>query len=72
MLSLFALWSGPIQTWGVADFAVAVVIIAALIALVWIALAEFNVGVPPWVIKVFWVVVVAAVVIFAIRLVASM
>lgn len=48
-----------------------VVVIAACIALTYVALRKFNVQIPDWVIQVFWIVVVALVVIFAIRLVLS-
>lgn len=49
-----------------------IVIVAAICALVWIAMRQFGVQPPPWVAQVFWVVVVAFVVILAIKLVASM
>ena len=68
---ILALWNGPVQTWGVVDLAVTVVIIAAVVALVYVALRQFNVSIPPWVVQCFWIVVVAVVVIFCIRLVIS-
>lgn len=49
-----------------------VVIIAACIALVYVALRRFGVAIPPWVVEVFWIVVVAVVVIVAIRFVAGL
>jgi len=49
-----------------------VVILAAVIALVYIALRQFGVSIPGWVLQCFWVVVVCFVVIFCIRLVAGM
>ena len=52
--------------------AIAIVIIAAVIALVFVALRQFNVTIPAWVVQVFWIVVVAVVVIFAIKLVLSL
>lgn len=57
---------------GIGQLLIYVVIIAACVALVYVALRQFNVTIPPWVIQVFWIVVVAFVVIFAIRLVLSM
>ncbi len=69
---LFALWNGPISSWGIGDIAIAIVIIAAVVALVYVALRQFGVSIPPWVQQIFWIVVVAFVVIFAIRLVLSM
>ena len=49
-----------------------VVVIAACVALVYVALRQFGIAIPPWVVQVFWIIVVAFVVIFAIRLVMSM
>lgn len=46
-----------------------VVIVAACIALMYVALRKFGIAIPDWVIQCFWIVVVAAVVIFCIRLV---
>jgi hypothetical protein len=59
------------MTWSVVDIAIAVVVIAAIVALVYIALRKFGVSIPDWVSQVFWVIVVALVIIFAIKLVAS-
>jgi len=49
-----------------------VVVIAACIALVYVALRQFGVAIPGWVVQVFWIVAVAFVVICAIKLVLSM
>lgn len=58
--------------WSVIDLLIFVVILAAVIALVYIALRQFGVSIPGWVLQCFWVVVVCFVVIFCIRLVAGM
>ncbi len=58
--------------WSIGSIAIAVVIIAAVVGLVYVALRQFNVAIPAWVIQVFWILVVAFVVIAAIRLVLSM
>lgn len=58
--------------WSIGQIAIAIVIIAAVVALVYIALNKFGVAIPDWVIKVFWICVIAFVVIFAIRLVMTM
>lgn len=61
--SLLALaWPG-----GIAGAAIAVIIIAAVIAIVYIACRQMGVAIPGWVVQVFWVLVVAVVCIFAIR-----
>lgn len=72
MNTLFALWNGPVGTWGIGELAIMVVIIAAVVALVYVALNQFGVAIPPWVARIFWIVVVAFCVIFAIRLVMGM
>lgn len=58
--------------WGVGQIAIAVVVIAAVVALVYIALRQFGVAIPAWVQQVFWILVVAFVIILAIRLVLGM
>jgi len=58
--------------WSIGSIAIAIVIIAAVVALVYIALRQFNVSIPAWVVQVFWVLVVAVVVILAIRFVLSL
>lgn len=54
------------------QIAVAIVIIAAICALVTIAMRQFGVAIPPWVIQVFWVVVITVVIILAIKMVGSL
>jgi hypothetical protein len=49
-----------------------VVVIAACVALAVIAIRQFGISIPSWVAQVFWVVVVAAVVIVAIRFVLAL
>jgi hypothetical protein len=58
--------------YSLASIAIMVVIIAAVVALVYVALRQFGVSIPPWVQQVFWILVVAFVVILAIRIVMSM
>lgn len=54
------------------DLAVLIVVMAAIIALVYVALRAFGVAPPPWVVHCFWIVVVTFVVILCIKLVAGM
>jgi hypothetical protein len=58
--------------WSLADWLILIVAVAAGIALVYVALRKFGVQIPDWVQHVFWIVVVAFVVIGAIRLVFSL
>lgn len=60
------------RSWSVGEIAILIVIIAAIVALVYVALNKFGVTIPDWVVKIFWILVVAFVVIAAIRLVMSM
>ena len=69
---LFALFQGGITSWSIGEIAIAIVIIAAVVALVYVALKEFGVSIPGWVVRCFWIVVICFVVIFCIRLVMGM
>ena len=65
-------YAGWARGWSFADLAIFVVAALAICALVWVALQHFKVPVPAWVPQVVGIVVVAFVVIVAIRLVAGM
>lgn len=58
--------------WGLVEIIIAVIIIGAAIGIMYIALQKFGVAIPPWAIQIFWIVIVAFVAIFAIRLLFSM
>lgn len=58
--------------YAVADLAIAIVLIAAVIALVVIGLRALNIQLPQWLIQVLCVIAVAFVVILAIRFVVSL
>jgi hypothetical protein len=58
--------------YSIGQIAIMVVIVAAVVALVYIALRQFGIAIPEWVVQVFWVIVVAFIVICAIKLVLSM
>lgn len=51
---------------------IGIVIIAAAVALVYLALRVFEIRIPEWVVQVFWIVGAAFFVILAIKLVFSM
>lgn len=61
----------PVGLAPVGQIAIYIVIVAAICALVFIALRQFNLSIPAWVQQVFWVLVVLFVVIFAIKMVLS-
>ena len=71
MLALFAqnaVWTG----WGIGQIAIAIIIVAAIVAIVYVALRKMGVSIPDWVVQIFWIVVVAFVCIVAIRFVLTM
>ncbi len=73
MLSLLA-QARPIfwSSWGIGEFVIAIIIVAAIIAVLFIALRQFGITIPPWVIQVFWVLVAAVVCILAVRFLLSL
>ncbi len=54
------------------EFLITVVIVAAVVAVVFAALHEFGIAVPAFVVRVFWILVVACLAVFAIRLLLSL
>lgn len=54
------------------DWAIWVVIIAAIVGIVIVAMRVFGVQPPPWAVQIFWIVVAACVAILAIRFVANL
>lgn len=69
---LLAQFSGNFRTWSIGQWGIAIVLIAAVIAIVVVALRFFEVAIPPWAVRVFWIIIVAAVCIGAIRILMSM
>lgn len=49
------------------EILIAIIIIGAVIGITYIALREFGITIPPFVIRIFWIVVVAIVAILAIK-----
>lgn len=73
---MLALWAQQFQggprTWGFGEFAIALIIVIAIVAVVFAAARGMGVAIPSWVIHVGWIVLAAFVCIFAIRLLLSM
>lgn len=59
-------------SWSIEQIAIAIVIILAIVALVVVFTRVAGVSIPDWMVKVFWIVIAAIVVIAAIRFVAGM
>lgn len=56
----------------IGEIAIAIVIIAGIVALVFIGTRAMGISIPQWFIQAFWVVIICFVIIIAIRLVMSM
>lgn len=63
---------GGWRAWGLVDWVVAIVIVAAVVAILYFALQAMGVALPEWFKKICLVVLVAVVAILAIKLVASL
>lgn len=57
--------------WSIGSVFILVIVIAACIAITGVALKYFNITVPSWATSIFWIIVVAAVAILAIRFVTG-
>lgn len=62
----------PYGGYGILSMLIWLVIIGACCGVVYVALQQFGVKIPPAFITVIWIILVAAVAIFAIRLLAGM
>lgn len=56
----------------IAGWAIWIVIAAAIVAAMYVALTAFGIGIPSWVITLFWICVVAVVVVAVIRFLAGL
>ena len=57
-----------LSTFSIGEIAIWIVIVAAIVAVVYVALDKFGITIPDWVVKIFWILVVAFVIVMAIRL----
>ncbi len=51
--------------------AIWIILIAAIAAIVFVALRQMGVAIPPWVVQIFWILVVAVVCIASIKFLLS-
>lgn len=72
MNALFALWSGPVGTWGIADFAIGLVVICGIIAAVVVGVRAMGLEIPGWVKHLAWIVVIVFAVVAVIKILAMM
>lgn len=61
-----------IHEWSILAILIAIVVIAAGVAIVYVALRKFGVTIPDWVVQIFWILVVAFVAILALKFLWSM
>jgi len=66
---IFALFQNG---WTIENVLILIVLVAAGVALVYVALKKFGIAVPDWVVQVFWIVAVAFVIVMAIRFVFTL
>lgn len=52
---------------GIGGLAVMVILVAAVVAIVFVACRQMGVAIPAWVIQIFWILIVAVVCIAAIK-----
>lgn len=69
MTALFAYVS---ETWAMGDILVAIVVIAAAVGIVYVALQQFDVKIPAFVAKIFWIVVCAVIAVTALRFILGL
>jgi hypothetical protein len=68
MLAAFA----GAASWSVVDIVIATIVIVAVIAILYIALNQFGVQIPQFVVRIFWIIVVAVIAILAIKFLVSL
>jgi hypothetical protein len=56
-----------VGAWSVGQMAIAAIIVAAVVGIVYVAFRQMGVAIPPWVIQVVWILIVAIVCILAIK-----
>ena len=61
-----------LQSWSLGQIAIAVVILAGLVAIVFIGLRAMHVEPPAWVLQIGWVLIIVFVVVLAIKILLSM
>ena len=62
----------PVKEWSFVQWIIAIIIMAACVAILYVALNVFGITIPPWAILMFWICVVAFVAIIAIKFLASL
>lgn len=58
--------------WGIGEIVIAIIVIAAVVGVLYVALSQFGVVIPPFVVKIFWIVVCAVLAVLVIRFLLSL
>lgn len=58
--------------WSIGEVVIAIIIIAAICGILWVALRQFGVAIPQFVIQIFWILVCAVLCILAVRFLMSL
>jgi hypothetical protein len=56
-----------LPNWSVGEIIIAIIVIAACVGILYVALQQFGVAIPGFVVRIFWICVCAALAIIAIR-----
>jgi hypothetical protein len=72
LAATFAMFQGGVGAWGIAEWIIAIIAIAGAVGILIIVLRVMDISIPDWAWKIFWIVVLVAVAIFAVRLIFSM
>jgi hypothetical protein len=72
MIPFLAASLANVGDWGLTQILIAVVVVVAAVAIAWAFIKFAGVQVPPVVVYIFWIVVVAIVAIVGIKIVASL
>lgn len=63
---------GPFWGYSVGQALITLVVLAAILAIAYTAIRAMGTPIPQWVLNIFWIVVIAFVAVFAIKLVLTM
>lgn len=73
MMGALALFSYvAFGSWSLAQILIAIIIVAGCVAVTWIVLRNLGIGIPGWVVQIFWVCVLVFVAILAIKFLMSL
>lgn len=68
MLLAQHVWS----SWGIGEIVIAIIVVAAILGILFVALKEFGIVIPPWVWRIIAIVFCAALCILAVRFLLSL